>query len=291
MNKSIGIALMLLGLSAHAEPDAVVQAVQMPAWIQRGDSSAPMRVGTELQNGDKLITGANARVYVRTADGSTVKLGEMATLTLGGLLPQRQQESVFRALLDIAKGAFRFTTATVARSKGRDVTVKVAGATVGIRGTDVWGKDGKDEKGDDLRVVCLIEGNISVLGADQHEFSMDQPMSFYKMPAGAAPLPVTPVEPEQLKKWAAETEITRPASLPGGKWKVNLFSTSDQQIALAAYDRWRAAGYDVRLHPVEHEGGLVYILRIVQLPGRVEAEQLAKLLKGTLGAENPSASR
>ncbi len=291
MNKLFGLLLMVAALLAQAAPDALVQAVQMPAWLQRGASTEPLRIGTVLRNDDKLITGANARIYVQTADGSTVKLGENATLMLDGLSQQGAEQAVFSAILNVVKGAFRFTTASVAKLKGRDVTLKVAGATIGIRGTDVWGKNGQDDKGVEMGVVCLIEGKITVNGADHQDFVMDQPLSFYKMPKGAPPLVVAPVDPAQLKKWALETEIAQPAVQIGGAWKVNLLTVADQAGALAAYDQWRAAGYDVRLQPVAHEGGWTYTVRIVQLPNRAEAERLAARLKGTLGAENPSASR
>jgi len=286
MNKKLGLLLMLLAMPAHAEMDAQVQAVQMPAWLQRGDTTRPLRVGLSLQNGDRLITGTNARIYVRTADGSTVKLGEKAALTLEGLAQSKQEETLFRAVLNVAKGAFRFTTASIAKLKGRDVTVKVAGATVGIRGTDVWGKDG-----DEMGVVCLIEGKISVVGADDNEFVMDQPLSFYKMPKGAAPLPVGPVDAEQLGKWATETDIAQPATQIGGKWKVDLLTAPDQASALAAYDQWRDAGYDVQLQPVAQDGGWTYVLQIGQLPSHAQAEQFATQIKGNLGAENPGVSR
>lgn len=286
MNKKLGLLLMLLAMPAYAEMDAQVQAVQMPAWLQRGDYTRPLRVGLALQSGDRLITGTNARIYVQTADGSTVKLGEKASLTIEELTRGQQEVSVLRAALNVAKGAFRFTTASIAKLKSRDVTVRVAGATVGIRGTDVWGKDGEEQG-----VVCLIEGKISVVGVDNKEFVMDQPLSFYKMPKGAAPLPVAPVDSEQLKKWAQETDINQPAASMGGTWKVELLVAPDQTSALSAYDQWRSAGYDVHLLPVEKDGGWVYSLRIGQLANRAEAQQFAQQLKGNLGAENPSVSR
>lgn len=286
MNKWIGSLLLLVAMTAQAEPDAQVQAVQMPAWLQRDAKTTPVRIGTSLRNGDKLITGANARIYVQTADGSTVKLGENATLSLNGLSQKREEQSLFNAVLDVAKGAFRFTTSSLAKLKARDVTVKIAGATIGIRGTDVWGKDGSEQG-----VVCLIEGKIDVTGVDNKQFVMDQPLSFYKMPKGTAPVPVGPVDAEQLKKWAAETEIARPAMHSGGKWKVDLLTFTEERTALAAYDQWRDAGYDVRLKPVAREGGWTYTLRIHGLADRGEAEKLAAQLKGMLGAENPSVSR
>jgi hypothetical protein len=286
MNKALGFLLLLLALPAHAEPDALVQAVQMPAWLQRGDTLRPLRVGLELQNGDKISTGKQARIYVQTADGSVVKLGQSASLTLNNLSQKQGEDSLFSAALDVAKGAFRFTTGKLAKLRARNVSVKVAGATVGIRGTDVWGKDG-----DDMGVVCLIEGKIDVAGADNVPFVMDEPLSFYKMPKGAAPLPVAPVDGEQLKKWAQETDIGQPAATLGGVWKVDLLTAPDQASALAAYDQWRSAGYDVRLLPVEKEGGWVYSLRITQLASRAEAQQFAQQLKGNLGAESPTVSR
>lgn len=277
---------MLLAMPAWAESEALVQAVQMPAWLQRGDGMRPLRVGLELQNGDRLITGTNARIYVQTADGSTVKLGEKASLTMDELTRGQQEESVFRAALNVAKGAFRFTTASIAKLKSRDVTVRVAGATVGIRGTDVWGKDGEE-----MGVVCLIEGKIEVQGNDNTEFVMDQPLSVYKMPKGTTPMSVGIVEAEQLKKWATETNIAQPAAQLGGKWRLDLMTLVDETRALTAYDQWRNAGYDVQIKPVATESGWTYVLQIGQLVSREEASQLAVQLKGTLGAENPSVSR
>ncbi len=142
-----------------------------------------------------------------------------------------------------------------------------------------------------MGVVCLIDGKISVVGADDNEFVMDQPLSFYKMPKGAAPLPVGAVDAEQLGKWATETEIAQPATRFGGKWKVDLLTAPDQASALAAYDQWRNAGYDVQLKPVAQDGGWVYVLQIWQLPSHAQAEQLATQIKGNLGAENPRVSR
>jgi hypothetical protein len=311
MNKRIGILLMLAALSAQAEPDAMVQAVQMPAWLQREGNTTPLRVGTALQNGDKLLTGSNARIYLQTADGSTVKLGEKAELNLQGLTAQKQTGSVFSAALDVVRGAFRFTTSALAKARNRDISIKVAGATLGIRGTDVWGKSGikmdvatlekamngkavpeaDKQKEIVFDTVCLIEGRIEVQNQQAPAFVMDKPQSFYVMPQGASPLPVAELSSEQLGKWATQTEIAQPAAQPGGRWKVNLLTAADQASALKAYDQWRDAGYDVRLHPVEHEGGRTYMLRLVQLSSRGEAEKLAIQLKGTLGAENPSASR
>lgn len=290
MNKQLGWLCLLLTMNVYAAPDVVVQGVQMPAWLQRGVMMQPLAVGTQLQRGDQLITGNQARILLQGADGSAIKMGENAVLRFDELAQQREQQSLFKAVLNVAKGAFRFTTAQLDKFRPRDVTVKVAGATVGIRGTDLWGKDGLDAKGMAMGVVCLIEGKVSVTGADNVPFVMDEPLDFYKMPKDAMPMRGK-VDPAQLEKWAQETEISQPAAKLGGRWKVHLLTTASDKDALAAYDTWRAAGYDVRIQPHAQADGWGYHLRLEGFATRDEAVALAQQLKGKMGADEAHAMR
>ncbi|MGZ8967511.1 MAG: FecR domain-containing protein, partial [Gallionella sp.] len=259
-----------------------------PAWLQRDQVQSPLSVGTQLNNDDKIITGGNARVLLQAADGSAIKLGQNANLRVSNLAQQYEDKPLFTALLDVAKGAFRFTTAALSKPKPRAVTINVANTTIGIRGTDVWGKDG-DDKG----IVCLIEGKIAVQGADKTQFEMAQPLSFYEMPKGAAAKAVAAVDPAQLTLWAAETEIAPDAAAAklGGQWKVSLLTAADQASALTAYDAWRAAGYAVRLMPVAKDGNTAYQVRVEQFASKAAAQQFAKEVTGKLGADSPSVIR
>ncbi|MFM2409084.1 MAG: hypothetical protein RL358_1826 [Pseudomonadota bacterium] len=274
--------------TVFAAPDMTVQGVQMPAWLQRDNAQYPLSVGTQLNNDDKIITGANARVLLQGADGSAIKLGQNANLRVSNLAQKFEDKPLFTALLDVAKGAFRFTTAVLVKTKPRAITINVANATIGIRGTDVWGKDG-DDKG----IVCLIEGKIAVQGADKSQFEMDQPLSFYEMPKGAAAKAVTAVDPVQLNLWAAETDIAPDAAAAkrGGQWKVILLTAADQASALNAYDAWRAEGYAVRLMPVLQGDAHLYQVRIESFASKAAALQLAKEVTGKLGADSPSVIR
>jgi hypothetical protein len=309
MRNIVTVLLLLIAAPLHAAPNIIVQGIQMPAWLQRVAITQPLSIGIELNDGDKLITGANGRILLRSADGSAIKLGENASLTVSNLAQQRERKGLFSALLDVAKGAFRFTTATVAKLRPRDVTVRVAGATVGIRGTDVWGKvggkmsisamekamgkslaDSDKEAKMDFDVVCLIEGKISVAHGSETPFVMDQPQTFYVMRKDAAPFPITGLATEQLTKWAGETEIAagQGASRAGGKWKVQLLTANSEHDAMAAYDELRAAGYDVRIRPLP---GGQFQLRITQLPSRAEAQALAHKLTGKMGITAPTVGR
>ncbi|MDA1118345.1 MAG: FecR domain-containing protein [Proteobacteria bacterium] len=146
---------------AQAAPAAVVDGVQMPAWVERAGVGAarrlPIAPGMELRGGDEVRTGAGSRVYIRLAEGSLVKLGENASLRIIDIAPDRG--GFFMAALNVLEGAFRFTTDLLARERRRDVSIRIATVTAGIRGTDLWGKSSPERQ-----VVCLIDGKIEVGG-------------------------------------------------------------------------------------------------------------------------------
>jgi hypothetical protein len=98
----LGVVLIASG-QAGAQPAAVIEGVQMPAWIERSEGgAAPRRIalspGLELRPGDRLSTGAGSRLVVRLAEGSLVKLGENGSLQLKALEPSK---TLFKAALGV----------------------------------------------------------------------------------------------------------------------------------------------------------------------------------------------
>jgi len=269
-----------------AAPPAVVEAVQMPAWIERGGARVPLAPGMGLQSNDALRTGVDARLLVKLADGSSVKLGENAQLQLATIAARR--DGVFVSAMNVLQGAFRFTTDALAKSRRREVSVTVATITAGIRGTDLWGKAAADRD-----IVCLIEGRIEVSRQGDPTITMDQPLSFYIAPRGQPAQPVAPVNPEQLKQWATETEIAdgRGAARRGGRWKVVLASGESENEVLTVYQAVRAAGYAAELAPRRVQGKRSYDVRIASLPSQAEAEALARSLDGRHGVSSPRVTR
>lgn len=285
--KAACAALAVAASEALAAPNAVVEAVQAPAWVERGTAKIPLAPGMELQNRDQIRTGARSKILLRMAEGSDVKLGENASLLLDNMGSRR--DNVFTAAMKVAEGAFRFTTRALARYKGkRDININISQVTAGIRGTDVWGKAASDRD-----IVCLIEGKIEVQRGTDQPITMDQPLSFYIAPKDKPPLPVAPVPPEQLKQWSAETEVEpgRGVARRGGRWKVVLASVDTQQAALGIYDQVRAGGYAAEIHPDKVEDKRVYIVRLSQLPSKEEAQALAGALRGRMGVAEPKVTR
>jgi cell division septation protein DedD len=276
-------ALLLAPGLASAQSAAVIEGVQMPAWIERDGRKIPVLPGMELKAGDKLSTGAGSRLQVRLAEGSVVKLGENGSLHLNELEPSK---SLFKAALGVLEGAFRFTTDLAAKNRRRDVSISVATVTAGIRGTDLWGKSAPERQ-----IVCLIEGKIEVGAPNETPVTMDQPRQFYRRENGTTQ-PVGLVEEAQLGEWAKETDIEKGkgAARRGGKWKVNLLSAESQNAALDVYDQVRAAGYGAEIFPGMAGDKRIYIVRIRSLPSKAEAEALAGQLRGKYGVAEPKVS-
>ncbi len=255
---------------------ATVEAVQSPAWIDRGGFTLPLAAGMALENGDVVRTGGNARVYLLLAEGSRVKLGEATRFTLrsGSLDATRY----FRSVLEVAAGAFRFTTGVLGRANKRDVAIRVGTATVGIRGTDVWGKTDRD--GD---LVALLEGHITVTRSGEVT-GLSQPGTYFDAPRDQA-AQIKTLSPETLKVLARQTEIESGdgASRAAGKWKVLAATVETSDAALALYDRLREAGFVAHIRPVRPvvtEGsGWRYQVLLGGFPSAMEARIAALRLK------------
>ena len=277
---------MAFASATSAAPAAVVEGVQMPAWVQRDDGrKAPLSPGMELKAGEQVSTGANSRVLLKMSEGSLVKLGENALLKIDELKPD--EGGIFKAAMRVAEGAFRFTTDALMKNRRRSVNITVATVTTGIRGTDLWGKSNPNDR----QVVCLIEGKIEVGAVGEKPVVLDQPRQFYQRNQGET-APVGFIDAQQLGQWALETEIAagQGAARAGGKWKVTLMSSDTQEGALAVYDQVRANGYAAEIHPAKAGEKRVYNVRIAHLPSKAEAEALAAQLKGKMGFTDPRVS-
>lgn len=278
--KTIAMALAAFAacvpLSAAAQ-SARVEAVQYPAWLERGGYAVPLVPGTVLDAQDGVRTGRDARVVMRLAEGSTVKLGENARFRIERV----ENRGVFRAALAVLAGAFRFTTQAIARREHRDVTIRVRSITAGIRGTDVWGKST-----DERDLVCLLEGKVSVASAGREAVRLDHPLDFYQQPRAGEPV-VAKVDPAQVARWSSETEIAPDgaAARVGGPWRVIASKFERRDLALELRARLRNAGYPAQV--VDEKNG-IFVVQIAGLDGEVQARALMANLRDIPGVTIPS---
>ena len=272
---AFGLLLALAAaVSAHAEV-GTVEAVQYPAWLERGGATVPLVPGTRLQPRDALRTGGNARVRLKMGEGSAVKLGENARFVIETV----EDRNVFRATLSVLAGAFRFTSDALSK-RNRNISIRAKTVTAGIRGTDLWGKST-----DERDLVCLLEGAITV-GAEGHPtVTLDKPLDFYQKPRDGAPA-VAKVDAKQVEEWAKETELSKggAGASAAGRWRMVAAVKPDRDAALALNRRLRAAGYPSEILQKDKH----FTVQVGRLAGEAEARALMSALRDFPGVELPT---
>jgi hypothetical protein len=277
-------AFLALSHAAAAQVAATVEGVQMPAWLERGGVRSPLLPGMELKPGDKVITAGESRALIKLSEGSVVKLGANGQLRFVELNAGQQ---LFKGVLDVLEGAFRFTTDVAGRNRKREVSIRASQVTTGIRGTDVWGRSRADNE-----IVCLIEGAVEVVAQGEAPVRMDQPLQFYRRIDGKTQ-PVGTVEKSQLDQWAAETDLQSGKGIAraGGRVSLALGRFDSRSAAIGVREEVRKAGYPAVMTPIRGKDQTTYLVRIRQLASRAEANALAEQLRGKYGVSEPKVSR
>jgi FecR protein len=258
-----GVLCLLLAWPAAAIPQvggihAVVEVVQMSAWIERDGVRKPLRPGQPLQNRDKVTTGAEARVLIQLADGSTVKLGENAELHLNAL--DYRNDFVFTGALALVRGAFRLKSGVLPVQ--RALNVRIATISGGMRKGDLWGV--VNEKGD---MLCLLEGQVMTVHAKDEERYLSDPPSCYFAPKDRMPKLADDVDVGQVKRGVLQTELQSGVGYAsrGEQGQVKEVSLNSEAEALEVYDRARQAGYTASIRPRRAKGGTyVYKVTVTQ---------------------------
>jgi FecR protein/SPOR domain len=261
----------VLPAPASAAEVPSVMALQSPAWVQRDGYNQALRSDFVLRQDDVIRTGATGKVYLRMPDWSVVKLGSDAELRIEGLsVSEDAQGDIFDGVLRVLKGAFRFTTQAVGRATTRrNVRVHIGTATAGIRGTDIWGSSNSERD-----LICLLEGEIAVRAEGYSPQVMDQPLQFFVVPTGQAPLPVSFVPVERVvNEWAPQTDLTPGVpTMTDGPWAVVLASYMNEATSVELTQSMGMIGYPARIAEVEVDGLTYYRVVVAGFADREQAQ-------------------
>jgi hypothetical protein len=127
------------------------------AQVKRGGTDwADLKVGDEVKVGDQVRTEKKARLEIRLADGSAVRLGSKSTLTLEkGLFPAGGDRQ-FSGKLD---GGQAYAMASKSKGSTASFEIKTSNAVAGVRGTAF--RIGKEK----ATVVRVYSGAVAVSNA------------------------------------------------------------------------------------------------------------------------------
>lgn len=147
------IGLALGGALYAAEGTDVVgkvTRVQNSAIALQDAEPRVLNKGSEIQLGDIISTGRDARVEIVMTDGAELTLGERTHFVVQEYVVDQGGNNAVMRLLE---GAFKVTSGSLMQTADASFLIETNSATIGIRGTTFWGGslDGDFE-------VALIDG-------------------------------------------------------------------------------------------------------------------------------------
>ena len=160
---SLGLSLAMIlaaaatALAADARP-TIGAADRVQGSVQASYRTDVRTIGADaaLLFEDLLTTGEGARLLATLEDGTALTLGENARLEIDAFIYDPNQ-SGSKLLLNVVAGAFLFVGGQVEAAPDAEVEIRTPVATLGIRGTTVWGGPIEGGYG-----VLVLEGEVTV---------------------------------------------------------------------------------------------------------------------------------
>jgi len=133
------IFLFLISTPVMAERVASVIGVEGEVTVIREGNGLPVTRGETLHKADQITTGRDSAIELKMLDGSFINLGEMADMFIKELVYDPIKKDGFMDL-EVAVGAFRIVSGSIAKLGPDLMLLKIPVATIGIRGTGLIGK-------------------------------------------------------------------------------------------------------------------------------------------------------
>ncbi|MDD5329821.1 MAG: FecR family protein [Sulfuricella sp.] len=135
---SLLAALGLVSIAGTAWADAagrVLVAVGDVSAIRAGKTIA-LKLGSEVESGDTLHTGATSNAQIRLTDGSIIALRPLSEFRLDEYRFSGKNDGSEKGFFSLLKGGFRTVTGLIGKASRDNYRVTASAATIGIRGTN-----------------------------------------------------------------------------------------------------------------------------------------------------------
>jgi hypothetical protein len=249
------LAGVLLADTAVAAPR--VEALQMPAWIERGGQTAPVAAGETLRSGDALRAGPAGRIVVADPGVGVLLIGADTSVRLW--LPDREPlpgvDKRFGLLMDVRRGAVRFSAKAPPAGAPGGLLVQTEGLSASLASGDAALRSAPP-------AACLISGQLLV----QHDTRL------LTLDEGGACV-------GEGGAWIGAIDLAPGGGTVGGsaeRWTVNVASPRSKAEADELTAALRRDGYPAEVLPVLVKERQHYRVRFVGLAGQAEARALAE---------------
>ena len=154
--------VLFMATSAMAERVALVIGVEGEVTVVREGNHLSLTRKETLYKADQILTGRDSAIELKMLDGSYINLGELAEMFIKELVYDPIKKDGFMDL-EVAVGAFRIVSGSIAKLGPDLMQLKIPVATIGIRGTGLVGK--ASPKGSENWVILVKDpdGHIGEL--------------------------------------------------------------------------------------------------------------------------------
>ncbi len=165
----LALAPLGCGAATAVEAGAVVTANGDTRLVRGGSIAAPLREGTVVYSGDRLVTGPGARLELRFADDARIAIGPSSEFRVDEFYfePTRQ-----RSFFSLARGVIRQVSGAIGKRDHDDYRLTTPTGVLAIRGTEFIAKErqcpkaGCAEAGEHAGLsVTVLEGRVAVSNA------------------------------------------------------------------------------------------------------------------------------
>jgi hypothetical protein len=193
------VALCAATLPAHAEPAGKVLTAGGDVLVLRGSQILRLSGGAAIESGDQIHTGADGKALIVFTDSGLIWIRSNSDFVVDEYSYTNGQGGRESAFFSLLKGGARSVTGLIGRRNRMSYRLRVAVATIGIRGTDfsvvMCQRDCRDSDGG-LAAKGLygevLEGRIAVTPLDdrvlEREFAAGE--FFYLADERSSPAPL-----------------------------------------------------------------------------------------------------
>ena len=154
--------VLFMATSAMAERVAMVIGVEGEVTVVREGNHLSLTRKETLYKADQILTGRDSAIELKMLDGSYINLGELAEMFIKELVYDPIKKDGFMDL-EVAVGAFRIVSGSIAKLGPDLMQLKIPVATIGIRGTGLVGKASPEGAENWVILVKDPDGHIGEL--------------------------------------------------------------------------------------------------------------------------------
>ena len=197
--------------------------------ITKAGVTRALQKGAEINEGDRVITAANASAQIKMVDGGFIAIRPNTDMGFDTYRYSGKEDGTENAIVSLLQGGFRTITGVIGRTNKQNYMIKTETATIGIRGTDH----------EPMVILAPAPGQVAVAEAGTYD-KVNVGVAFIRTDAGSVDIqrnqvgfaPVTKAAPVILPRIPS---FYKPTPAPGAQQaKEEAKEESKQETAAAA---------------------------------------------------------